>query len=77
MKSNAAPSSVSAGFVARLTATRLAIAWGEYDLRGAGLSALNGVRLTDRNALHVISECPFWLGVSVMGYVAHRPVWRG
>src|ERR1017187_5786108 len=22
-------------------------------------------------------KCPFWLGVSVMGGVAHRPVWRG
>jgi hypothetical protein len=63
MKSNAAPSSVSAGFVARLTATRLAIAWEEYDLRGAGSSALKGVTLTGRNALHVISKCPFWLGV--------------
>jgi len=77
MKSNAAPSSVSAGFVARLTATRSAIAWGENDLRGAGSSALNGVRLTGRNALYVISKCPFWLGVSLMGGVAHRPACRG
>jgi hypothetical protein len=77
MKSNTAPSSVSAGFVARLAAVSSAIAWGKYDLRGAGSSALNGVRLTGTNALHVISKCPFWLGVSVMGDVAHRPVWSG
>jgi hypothetical protein len=77
MKSNAAPSSVSAVFVARLAAVSSAIAWGKYDLRGAGSSALNGVRLTGINALHVISKSPFWLGVIAMGGVAHRPVWRG
>jgi hypothetical protein len=77
MKSNAAPSSVSAGFVLRLAAVSSAIAWGKYDLRGAGSSALNGVGLTGRNALHVISKCPFWLGVSLMVGVEHRPVWRG